>query len=52
MGPRRPAHLLAAPEQWLSQTQEDSNLVFSNRGLGRFEEVVTLMAGKVLQRSL
>lgn len=42
----------AAPEQWLSQTHEDPNLVFSSLALERFEEVVAITAGKVLWVSL
>lgn len=42
----------AASEPWLCQTHEDPNLVFSSRASGRFEEVVAIMDGKVLQGSL
>lgn len=41
-----------APEQWLSQTHADPNLVFSNVASARFEEVVVLMAGEVLGTAL
>lgn len=35
-----------------AQTHEDPNVVFSNMASERFEEVVALMAGKVLRAAL